>query len=107
MKEEDEFDIVLDFFPISLQAFWDNFLIDDAKYSMGDYFTEIKEKDVHTAKWEYEALPQTSEVNVEEIKGEDYPIDEAVEELPAMKDNQLQKFKREMKMIVAIKGVPF
>jgi hypothetical protein len=107
MKEEDEFDIVLDFFPISLQTFWDNFWIDDAKYSMGDYFAEIKEKDIVTTKWEHEASPQTDEVNVEEIKGEVYPIDGAVEELAPMTDNQLQKLKREMKMIVAIKGVPF
>lgn len=108
VKEEDEFDIVFEIFPLPLQAFWDNFLSDDAKFGFTEYFTEKKEKDISITKWEPDNSDHENQINnCEEIKGEG-PLVEGVAQEPIRQlENQLVKFKREMNMIAAIKGVPF
>lgn len=107
-KEDDEFDIVFEIFPISLQTFWDNFLTDDAKFGFNEYFTEKKEKDIIITKWEPDNSDQDNQINNdEEIKGESPQVEGVAQEPISQQENQLLKFKREMNMIAAIKGVPF
>ena len=44
IKREDEYDVLYEIWPISIQMFWDHFLSDNAKFSLAHFLEEIKEK---------------------------------------------------------------
>ena len=84
IKREDEYDVLSEISPISVQMFWDNFFADNAKFSLAHFLEEIKEKNIVMGKWE----------PWEEDK--ENPVEEGAE-----------RIKRELNFTCAIKGVPF
>lgn len=51
-KREDEYDVLSEISPISVQMFWDNFFADNAKFSLAHFLEELKEKNIVMGKWE-------------------------------------------------------
>lgn len=113
-KKEDESDVIQEIIPISLQMFWDNFLADNAKFSLADFFAEQKEKNIEMSKWEPKDSSEASKQVDEEEKGkpDEEQKDTSQEEVKEVAENPqnpdtTENLKRELNFVVAIKGVPF
>jgi hypothetical protein len=114
-KYEDEFDVIDEIIPLSLKQFWDNFLADNAKFSLGDFLKEREERDINLGEWKpnsdaneenkisttnLSSSPQPKEENKEIIK------EEVSKDEPAEQD-ETEKIKRELNFTANIRGVPF
>ena len=110
---EEENTILDDIFPITLDMFWDNFISDNAKYSLGKFLEDQGEREIELDPW--------ASNQVEENKDQANQLPESIAPLPSVasgvapspvvqhqktEENEI-KMKRQMRLRVNIKGVPF
>jgi hypothetical protein len=108
VKQEDEFDVMAEILPIPIHLVWDNFLADKAKYSFVQFMEDAKEKDVVLDPWTPMDQDEGKKEEVESEKSTN-PADGVAPTPINLSDvrTQEENMKRQMRLKVNIKGVPF
>jgi len=116
-KEEDEFKIIEEVMPISLNVFWENFLSDNAKYGIQDFLAEKGERDIVMQNWKQAptneetkggATPPSPKAESQEDNDENK--EKGKEDEPRVEKDQPQdkeNLTRDLNFVANVRGVPF